>query len=134
MLKKITSEYSQVVFNLPWLVAQDEGLFEKDGIEVEFIRSHEWTKGLVEDPLKVDPFWRHQPFEDQAAEFFNACEWGQIQRSNDSETGGRIVMLRAAMANQVIFVRGDSAITHPQMLRNKTIAVNFHAGSHYLTL
>lgn len=136
MTTKITSEYGQAVFNLPWLVAQDEGLFAREGIEVEFIRSREWdaSKAPIADPLQIDPFWRHKPFEESAAEFFNACEWGQIRRSNDSEVGGRIVMLRAAMANQVIFVRGDSPITHPQMLRNRTIAVNFHAGSHYLTL
>ncbi|MPZ49268.1 MAG: ABC transporter substrate-binding protein [Dehalococcoidia bacterium] len=135
-MKKITSEYSQVVFNLPWLVAQDEGLFAKEGIEVQFVRSPGWdaTRPVITDPVQVDPFWRHKPFEESAAEFFNACEWGQIRRSNDSEVGGRIVMLRAAMGNQVIFVRGDSPITHPQMLREKTIAVNFHAGSHYLTL
>jgi NitT/TauT family transport system substrate-binding protein len=43
-------------------------------------------------------------------------------------------MLRSAIATQTIFVRKDSPLTHPQMLRNKTVAVNFHAGSHYLTL
>ena len=31
-------------------------------------------------------------------------------------------------------MRPDSPITHPQALRNKTVAVNFHAGSHYLAL
>jgi NitT/TauT family transport system substrate-binding protein len=136
MLKKITSEYSQVVFNLPWLVAQDEGLFAEEGLEVEFTRAREWDKklGPIADPLQVDPFWRHKPFEEQQAEFFNACEWGQIRRSNDSTVGGRIVMLRPAIATQTIFVREDSPLTHPAMLRNKTVAVNFHAGSHYLTL
>ena len=136
MTTKITSEYGQAVFNLPWLVAQDEGLFAREGIEVEFIRSHSWDPQAapVADPSQVSPFWRHKPFEENAAEFFNACEWGQIRRSNDSEVGGRIVMLRAAIANQVVFVPAESPITHPQMLRDKTIAVNFHAGSHYLTL
>ena len=136
MTTKITSEYGQAVFNLPWLVAQDEGLFAKEGIEVVFVRSRERdaSEAPIADPQQIDPFWRHKPFEENAAEFFNACEWGQIRRSNDSKVGGRIVMLRAAMANQVIFVRGDSQLTHPQMLRNRTIAVNFHAGSHYLTL
>ena len=136
MLKKIRSEFSQVVFNLPWLVAQDEGLFAEEGIEVEFVRSNEWdaSRAPIADPLQVDPFWRHKPFEENAAEFFNACEWGQIRRSNDSTVGGRIVMLRPAMADQAIFVRPGSEITHPQALRSKSIAVNFHAGSHYLTL
>ena len=74
------------------------------------------------------------PFEEQATASFNACEWGQIRRSTDTTGGGRIVQLRAAIACQTIFVRPDSPITHPQALRHKTIAVNFHASSHPLTL
>jgi NitT/TauT family transport system substrate-binding protein len=136
MPRKITNEFSQAVFNLPWLVAQEEGLFAQEDLEVEFIRSRERDSSLPPepDPAKVDPFWRHAPFEDRAAQSFNACEWGQIRRSHDSTTGGQIINLRPAVASQAIFVRPDSPITHPQMLRNKTIAVNFHAGSHFLTL
>ena len=136
MAKKITNEYSQAVFNLPWLVAQEEGLFAKEDLEVEFIRSRERDSSLPpeSDPTKVDPFWRHAPFEEFAAQSFNACEWGQIRRSHDSSAGGRIITLRPSVASQALFVRPDSPITHPSMLRNRTVAVNFHAGSHFLTL
>jgi NitT/TauT family transport system substrate-binding protein len=136
MVKKITNEFSQAVFNLPWLVAQEEGLFAKEDLEVQFIRSRERDASLPTeaDPTRVNPFWRHAPFEEFAAQSFNACEWGQIRRSHDSGAGGRIITLRPAVVSQAIFVRPDSPITHPSMLRNKTIAVNFHAGSHFLTL
>ena len=136
MARKITTEYSQAVFNLPWLVANEEGLFAEEGLEVEFIKPRERQAGLPADtdPRQVDPFWRHAPFEERSAQFFNACEWGQIRRSDQSVVGGRIVSLRPAVASQGIFVRPDSPITVPQDLRNKTVAVNFHAGSHYLTL
>ena len=136
MVRKITNEYSQAVFNLPWLVAQEEGLFAREGLEVEFIRSRERDASLPPeaDPAKVNPFWRHAPFEEFAAQSFNACEWGQIRRSHDSSAGGRIITLRPAVACQSIFVPPGSDITHPAMLRHKTIAVNFHAGSHFLTL
>jgi hypothetical protein len=30
-MKKITSEYFQAIFNLPWRVARDEGLFAEQG-------------------------------------------------------------------------------------------------------
>jgi NitT/TauT family transport system substrate-binding protein len=135
-MKKVTNEFSQAVFNLPWLVAQEEGLFAQEGIEVEFMRARQWDpkRAPEADPTRVHPFWRHAPFEEQAAAAFNACEWGQIRRSKESEVGGRIINLRPAIACQAIFVRPDSDITHPQALRNKTVAVNFHAGSHYLTL
>ena len=136
MPRKIINEYSQAVFNLPWLVAQEEGFFAQEDLEVEFIRGRERAAGLAPeaDPARVDPFWRHSPFEEQAADCFNACEWGQIRRSDQSVVGGRIIALRPSVASQAIFVRPGSPITHPQGLRNKTIAVNFHAGSHYLTL
>jgi NitT/TauT family transport system substrate-binding protein len=135
-MKRITNEFSQAVFNLPWLVAQEAGLFVREDIEVEFLRARQWdiTRAPEPDPQQVDPFWRHAPFEERAATAFNACEWGQVHRSKISAVGGRIIQLRAAVACQAIFVRPDSAITHPQALRHKTIAVNFHAGSHYLTL
>jgi NitT/TauT family transport system substrate-binding protein len=135
-MRKIVNEFSQAVFNLPWLVAQEEGFFAQEDLEVEFTRSNEWDahRAPEADPLKVDPFWRHHPFEEQAADCFNACEWGQIRRSDLSEVGGRIVGMRPAVASQAIFSRPGSDITHPQALRNKTIAVNFHAGSHFLTL
>src|SRR5918992_260196 len=135
-MKRVANEFSQAVFNLPWLVAQEEGLFAPEGIEVEFLRARQWdpSRAPESDPRQVDPFWRHAPFEERAAAAFNACEWGQVHRSQISTVGGRIIQLRAAVACQAIFVPPDSAITHPQALRHKTIAVNFHAGSHYLTL
>jgi NitT/TauT family transport system substrate-binding protein len=136
MARKIITEYSQAVFNLHWLVAQEEGLFAAEGLEVEFIRGRDRSADLPAetDPQQVDPFWRHAPFEERSAQFFNACEWGQIRRSEQSGIGGQIVSLRPAVVSQGIFVRPDSLLTHPQDLRNKTVAVNFHAGSHYLTL
>jgi NitT/TauT family transport system substrate-binding protein len=136
MARKIINEYSQAVFNLPWLVADEEGFFAQEGLEVEFMHARQWdaNRPPEADPTKVDPFWRHHPFEEQAADCFNACEWGQIRRSDMSEVGGTIIGLRPAIAVQGIFVPPGSPITHPQALRNKTIAVNFHAGSHYLTL
>jgi NitT/TauT family transport system substrate-binding protein len=135
-MKRVINEFSQAVFNLPWLVAQEEGLFAQEDIAVEFLRARQWdTRRAPEpDPQQVDPFWRHAPFEEREAAAFNACEWGQVHRSKISAVGGRIIQLRAAVACQAIFVPPDSAITHPQALRHKTIAVNFHAGSHYLTL
>ena len=136
MPRKITTEVVQSVFGLPWLVANEEGLFAEEGLEVEFVRGRDRDPDLAAetDPTRVDPFWRHAPFEERTAQVFNACEWGQIRRSDDSRIGGRIVSLRPAVASQGIFVRPDSPITHPQALRNKTVAVNFHAGSHYLAL
>ena len=136
MPKQITNEYGQAIFNLPWLVAQDEGLFAAEGIDVAFTRGRERDPNLAPetDPSAVDPFWRHGVFEEGVAQSFQACEWGQIRRSYDSSIGGRVVMQRPAVVSHAIFVRPDSPIEEPKDLANKTIAVNFHAGSHYLSL
>ena len=141
-MKRVTNEYGQAIFNLPWLVAQDEGLFAAEGIEVTFLRGRERDPNLAPetDPHAVDPFWRHGVFEEGDAQCFQACEWGQIRRSYDSSVGnkdgrgGRVVMQRPAIASHAVFVRPDSPVEEPMDLRNKTIAVNFHAGSHYLSL
>lgn len=136
MLKQITSEYYQAIFNLPWMVAQDEGLFAQEGIEVRFVKGRERDFGLrpPTDPGSVESFWIHESFEQGDVQTFSACEWGQLRRSQDSSIGGRIVMQRPAVVSQAMFTRPDSPITDPKDLRNKTIAVHFHAGSHYLAL
>jgi NitT/TauT family transport system substrate-binding protein len=122
MTKRITNEYGQAIFNLPWLVAQDEGLFAAEGIEVSFIRGRERDPNLPPetDPKQVDPFWRHGLFEEGEVQSFQACEWGQIRRSYDSCSGGRVVMQRPAVVSHAIFVRPDSPITEPKDLRDKT--------------
>jgi len=86
------------------------------------------------DPLQVNPFWRHAPFEEQATASFNACEWGQIRRTQDSAMSVKVISKRAAVATQAIVVRADSPCNVPQDLSGRTVAVNFHAGSHYITL
>ena len=69
MPRKITTEIVQSVFGLPWLVANEEGLFAEEGLEVEFVRGRDRDPGLAAetDPTRVDPFWRHAPFEERAA-------------------------------------------------------------------
>jgi NitT/TauT family transport system substrate-binding protein len=135
-MPQVTSIANQGVFDLPWLVARQEGLFAQEGIEVVFLPQTPWDaqRPLETDPGQIAPFWQYTPFEAQEAVAFNACEWGQVRRAQASTIGGRIVTLRPAIVSQAIVVRPDSPVTHVQALRHKPIAVNFHAGSHYLTL
>ena len=65
---------------------------------------------------------------------YRACEWGQIRRTQDSTQKVRVISKRAAIATQAIVVRADSPCNIPQDLSGRTVAVNFHAGSHYITL
>ena len=135
-LKKFVNEISGPVFSLPWLVARDEGLFEEEGLDVEFIKARQ-PQGLpriVEDPRLVPAIAGHKPFEDNEAAAYRACHWGQVRRAYDSERGGRIAGKRSAIGVQAIISAPGSRFTHPQTLANQPVAVRFHRGSHYATL
>jgi NitT/TauT family transport system substrate-binding protein len=148
-MPKIRSEVTSVVHSLPWLIAEEEGFFAREGIEVDFTHAPQrgtWVnlggdgkptvtgKDLVQDPKLVDSIGVHLIFEEGACELYRACEWGQVRRTQDSKRGGMIVGKRAAVSTQAILVRPDSPINYPQMLAGKVVGVNFHAGSHYLAL
>ena len=72
-MKKVVSEVSGVVFSLPWLVAKDYGLFEAEGIDMEFIRAN--GSGVVqrtEDPAEVNPILGHTAFEEAQVSIYRA--------------------------------------------------------------
>ena len=69
-MNKVVSETSGAVFSLPWLVAKDQGFFEAEGIDMEFVRS-----GAVkhtENPEEVNPILGHTPFEDGQVSIYRA--------------------------------------------------------------
>ena len=72
-MKKVVSEISGTVFSLPWLIAKDYGLFEAEGIEMEFVRSR--PSGAVwhtENPEEVNPVLGHVAFEDARVSIYRA--------------------------------------------------------------
>jgi NitT/TauT family transport system substrate-binding protein len=134
MTKKVINEISGIVFSLPWIVARDEGFFAEEGLEVEFVRAGERRQRFsspVLDHELVESIAGHQVFEDGAVELYRACEWGQVRRAHDSDRGGQILSKRSAIGVMGIYTQAGSPLTHPQTLSGKSIAVNFHAGSHY---
>ena len=134
---KIKMEKPSVYNGLDWLVALDEGLFAKAGLEVELIAhgGEGETKIDVTDWNKVRSNAGHaEAMERGSANIFNACEWGNYRRSQDTGVGCRQLGRRASIVAGAVAVPPDSDIYTPQQLANKTIAVPFHAGTHYLTL
>ncbi len=124
---------------LPELVAHNEGLFAAEGLEVEFVKRGENA------PTKVDPtimshtaanaFGSHGSSAEQGkAAMFNACEWGNYCRVEQSSTGGRQLGRRAIVTYGAIAVAPDSDIFTPQQLANKTVGVPYYAGTHYLAM
>lgn len=135
-MPRIVNEISGVVFSLPWLVARDHGLFAEEGLDVAFVKARggDPLPRVVASHEQVPSIGPHVPFEAQEAGIYRACEWGQIRRAYDSARGGRIVGKRSAVGVQAIFTAPGSPITHPQALKNQSVGVRFHRGSHYTAL
>ena len=136
--KKVKVERHYPFNGLDWIVAKDEGLFEREGLDVEFIAHG--TR--VETDLSLTNAWNQvssalghaEAAERGAANFYNACEWGNYRRSQDSKYGFRQMGRRACVPCGAIVVPPWSDIYTPQQLANRTIAVPFFAGTHFLAL
>ena len=139
--RKTRIEVSNAVFSLPYHVAKEEGYFAQEGWDVELVpagsgrdRDKEVPAQPIADPRLVKSYGWHEGIEKGEFCMYRACEWGQIRRTQDSAKNVKVISKRAAIATQAIVVRGDSPCNVPQDLCGKTVAVNFHAGSHYITL
>ena len=84
-MKKLVLETTAPFQGLPELVAYDEGLFEKEGLIVEWAdREKDVEKSTdinVVSPQGLDPFSSHGKLLEQGqADMYNACEWGNYCR------------------------------------------------------
>ncbi len=72
-MKKVVSEASGAVFSLPWMVAKDEGFFEAEGIDMQFVRSKAVKVDThTENPEDVNPILGHTPFEEKQVSIYRA--------------------------------------------------------------
>jgi NitT/TauT family transport system substrate-binding protein len=140
-LKQTKIEVNNAVFSLPYHVAKEEGYFEEEGYDVELVpagsgrdRDKEVPEQPIEDHRAVSSYGWHEGIEKGEFCMYRACEWGQIRRTQDTTKNVKVISKRAAVATQAIVVRADSPYNVPQDLAGKLVAVNFHAGSHYITL
>ena len=138
-MKKLILETTAPFQGLPELVAYDEGLFEKEGILVEWADREQGVEKKVEthvtNPKGVDPFASHgKLFEQGKADMYNACEWGNYCRVQDTGTGSRQLGRRAIVAYSALVVAPDSPVFTPQQLAGRTIGVPFYFGTHYIAL
>jgi NitT/TauT family transport system substrate-binding protein len=139
-LKHTRVELNNAVFSLPDIVAKAEGYFADEGVDVELIVPEKRKAMLAAagEPVKqhtaIQSFLWHEGIEKGEFSVYHACEWGQMRRTQDSCANVKVITKRAAVSTQAIIVRGDSPYNVPQDLANVEVAVNFHAGSHYITL
>ena len=138
-MKKLVLETTAPFQGLPELVAYDEGLFENEGLLVEWADREEGVEKKVEthvtSPKGVNPFASHgKLFEQGKADMYNACEWGNYCRVQDTGAGSRQIGRRAIVAFSALVVAPDSPVYTPQQLANRPIAVPFYFGTHYIAL
>ena len=122
-MPQVTSIANQAVFDLPWLVGQQEGLFAQEDLEVVFLPQTSWDAQRPPNRARAGAaLLAVYALRSAEAVAFNACEWGQVRRAHASTIGGRIVTLRPAIVSQAIVVRPESPITHVQAMRHTPIA------------
>lgn len=140
LLKTTKVELNNAVFSLPDIVAKTQGYFEQEGLDVELVLPQLRMASIaaagapLTDHTAIQSFLWHEGIEKGEFSVYHACEWGQMRRTQDTGTGAKVITKRAAVSTQAIIVRPESRINVPQDLRNIEVAVNFHAGSHYITL
>jgi NitT/TauT family transport system substrate-binding protein len=138
-MKKLVLETTSPFQGLPELVAYDEGLFAKEGVEVVWAERDEAGVKSVDTSLRdvkgADPFGSHGTLLEQGkADMYNACEWGNYCRAGATAVGSRQVGRRGIVTFAAIVVRPDSPVHTPQQLAGRTVGVPFFAGTHYLAL
>jgi NitT/TauT family transport system substrate-binding protein len=138
-MKKLVLETTSPFQGLPELVAYDEGLFAKEGLQIEWADRDEAGVKTADTSLKdvksADPFGSHGTLLEQGkADMYNACEWGNYCRAGATNVGSRQVGRRGIVTYAAIVVRPDSPVYTPQQLAGRTVGVPFYAGTHYLAL
>jgi NitT/TauT family transport system substrate-binding protein len=137
-MKKLVLETTAPFQGLPELVADREGLFAKEGLQIEWIERESDDKSTqvnVNTPKGLNPFSSHGKMLEQGkADMYNACEWGNYCRVQDTQVGSRQVGRRGIVTYAAIVVRPDSQVFTAQQLAGKTVGVPFYFGTHYLAL
>src|SRR3977135_382480 len=139
MKKRLVLETEAPFQGLPELVSYDEGLFEKEGLGIEWADREKGVEKKTDTSITsqkgVDPFASHGRLLEQGqADMYNACEWGNYCRVQDTGIGSRQVGRRAIVSYAAMVVAPDSPVYTPQQLANRAIGVPFYFGTHYIAL
>ena len=140
-LKKVRVSAMNAVHDLAVLVAQDEGLFQKEGLDVEILNTPGTSQvNAGRQALKKDIFDRPMEsiYNSGRVDQYRMCEWGVMKRTVEAVSSGqrpaKIVALGAAMSKIAIITSPDSHIYEPEQLKNTPVAVSPFNGSHFTTL
>jgi len=138
-MKTLVLENTWPFQGLAELVADKEGLFAKEGLKIDWVDREKSLDNTVHteitDPRGLDPHVSHgKLFEQGKADMYNACEWGNYCRVQDTGQQGRQIGRRAIVTFSGIVVRPESKVYTAQQLAGKLVGVPFYFGTHYLAL
>ena len=138
-MKTLVVEHTHPFQALPELVADAEGLFAREGIKIEWVDTNKDGNRIaqtdVTNPNGLDPFRSHGRLLEQGkADMYNACEWGNYCRVQDTSVRSRQLGRRSVVTYAAIIVRPDSPVYTPQQLAHRKVGVPFYFGTHYLAL
>jgi NitT/TauT family transport system substrate-binding protein len=138
-MKTLRLETTAPFQGLAELVADREGLFEQEGIKIEWL---DREKGVdksaqmhITNHKDAPRFASHgRLMEEGKADLYNACEWGNYSRVEDTKVSSRQVGRRSIVTFAALVVRGDSPVQTAQQFANRPIGVPMFSGTHYLCL
>lgn len=129
------------IHDLPVLVARDNGLFEDEGLDIEFVTTPGMAQVTTSHSVKWDSVFDRPldaMYNDGGIDQYRMCEWGIMKRAVEADSEGlrkrKIVALGAAMSSFAIVVAPGSDAYEPEQLKDKEIAVTPNNGSHFTTL
>jgi NitT/TauT family transport system substrate-binding protein len=138
-MKTLIVEHTAPFQALPELVADAEGLFAREGLKIQWVNTNEGAdrdaRTDVLNPQGLDPFRSHGRLLEQGrADMYNACEWGNYCRVQDTNVRSRQLGRRSVVTFAAIVVRPESQVYTPQQLAYRKVGVPFYFGTHYLAL
>ena len=105
------------VHDLAVLVARDEGLFQKEGLDLEILDTPGTSQADADrQALKLDIFDRTMEsiYNTGGVDQYRMCEWGVMKRTVEAVSSGqrpaKIVALGAAMSKMAIITGPNSHI------------------------
>ena len=131
-LPKVRIAPNNPVFDLPVIVAIEEGLFRRAGLDVAFSATYaDRERDSAEKPVLER--LKEEMFECGTADSYNVCEWASIDRLEKGKRGGKLAALRAAVAAQAI-VTFEERLQTPRDMSDVPVVVQEWTGSHYTTI
>src|SRR3954469_18316592 len=131
MAQKIRLQGDSNAHDRPWMVAVEQGFFSDEGLTVEYTEDN--PKGVAGRVENFSERWKESQLQQGALEVYPVCEWGAIERVQ-ALGKGKIIGLDTTVRTGALMVRGDSPIRNVMELRNKQIAVTWHAGTFYAAI